>query len=162
MPEARRLFPHVLEKGSVFEVDVEGWGEPAFRHIEATIPRRVEGTALLSPFDPLIWYRDRALRVFDLHYRIEIYVPEEKRIHGYYVLPFLMDGEIVARVDLKTDRKASVLRVRAAHLEDGHPRDEVARRLAAHLEQTAAWLDCGSVAVEQRGNLAEELSRQLS
>ena len=89
-------------------------------------------------------------------------MPEEKRSHGYYVLPFLMDGEIVARVDLKTDRKGGVLRVRAAHLEDGHTRDDVARRLAAHLEQTAAWLDCGSVAVEQRGNLAEELSRQLS
>jgi uncharacterized protein YcaQ len=157
MPEARRLFPHVLEKGSVFEVDVEGWGAPAFRHIEATIPRRIEGTALLSPFDPLIWFRDRALRVFDLHYRIEIYVPEEKRIHGYYVLPFLMDGQIVARVDLKTDRKAGVLRVRAAHLEDGHPRGDVAPRLAAHLEQTAAWLGCESIDIEPWGDLAADL-----
>jgi uncharacterized protein YcaQ len=157
MPDARRLFPRVLDKGTVFEVEVAGWDRPAYRHGEATIPRRIRGTALLSPFDPLIWNRDRALRIFDLHYRVEIYVPEDKRIHGYYVLPFLMDGDIVARVDLKTDRKAGALRVRAAHLENGHRRSEVARRLAAHLELTAAWLGCGSIDVEPRGDLAEDL-----
>ncbi len=162
MPDARRLFPRVLDAGSVFEVEVSGWGEPAYRHVDATIPRRIEGAALLSPFDPLIWHRDRALRVFGLHYRIEIYVPEEQRVHGYYVLPFLMDGEIVARVDLKTDRKAEVLRVQAAHLEPGHHRDEVAQRLAAHLEETARWLDCGAIEVVPRGDLAEDLRAYLS
>ncbi len=162
MPEARRLFPRVLETESVFEVDIEGWGEPAYRHVESMIPRRVEGAALLSPFDPLIWRRDRALRIFGLHYRIEIYVPEEKRVHGYYVLPFLMDGEIVARVDLKTDRKAGVLQVRAAHLEAGRPREQVAQRLASHLEATASWLGCGSVAVEPRGDLGGALGKHLS
>jgi uncharacterized protein YcaQ len=161
MPDARRLLPRVLADGSVFEVEVAGWGEPGYRHADATIPRAVEGSALLSPFDPLIWFRDRALRVFGLHYRIEIYVPEEKRIHGYYVLPFLVDGRIVARVDLKTDRKAGVLRVRAAHLEAGHPRKDVARRLASHLEGTASWLGCGLVEVEPRGDLALELRAHL-
>lgn len=162
MPEARRLFPRVLDTGSVFEVEVAGWGQSAYRHVDATIPRRVEGTALLSPFDPLIWHRDRALRVFGLHYRIEIYVPEDERVHGYYVLPFLMDGEIVARVDLKTDRKAEVLRVQAAHLEPGRPRDEVAQRLAAHLERTAHWLECRGIEVVPRGDLAEDLRAHLS
>jgi uncharacterized protein YcaQ len=162
MPEARRLFPRVLDSGSVFEVEVAGWGQSAFRHVDATIPRRVEGTALLSPFDPLIWHRDRALRVFGLQYRIEIYVPEEQRVHGYYVLPFLMDGEIVARVDLKTDRKAEVLRVQAAHLEPGHRADQVASRLAAHLADTARWLDCGSIEVVARGDLAGDLARHMT
>ncbi len=162
MPDARRLFPKVLDRATVFEVEVDGWREPAYRHVEAGIPRSVEGSALISPFDPLIWFRARALRVFDLHYRIEIYVPEEKRIHGYYVLPFLMDGDIVARVDLKTDRGAGVLRVRSAHLEPGRPRDHVARRLASHLEGTASWLGCRSVAVEERGDLAGDLANRLS
>lgn len=161
MPDARRLFPRVLEGGSVFEVEVAGWGEPAYRHVEATIPRRVDGTALLSPFDPLIWHRDRARRLFGIHYRIEIYVPEEQRVHGYYVLPFLMNGEIVARVDLKTDRKAGVLRVAAAHLEPGNAREQVARRLAAHLEDTARWLECRSIDVVSRGDLAEDLRRHI-
>lgn len=161
MPDARRLFPRVLEGGSVFAVEVAGWGETAYRHVDATIPRRVEGTALLSPFDPLIWHRDRALRVFGMHYRIEIYVPEEQRVHGYYVLPFLMDGEIVARVDLKTDRKAGVLRVQAAHLEPGRNRDEVTRRLATHLRVTARWLECRSIEVTRRGDLAEDLRRHV-
>ena len=161
MPEARRLFPRVLDSGSVFEVDVEGWETPAYRHVDASIPRRVEGSALLSPFDPLIWHRDRARRVFGIHYRIEIYVPEEQRVHGYYVLPFLMDGEIVARVDLKTDRKAGVLRVQAAHLEAGHPRDQVARRLTAHLEATARWLECRAIHVAERGDLADPLRAHI-
>ena len=161
MPDARRLFPRVLANGSVFEVEVAGWGEPAYRHVEATIPRKIEGTALLSPFDPLIWHRDRALRVFGLHYRIEIYVPEEQRVHGYYVLPFLMDGEIVARVDLKTDRRAGVLRVRAAHVEPDQQAGPVVERLTAHLQATAAWLGCGAVEVEERGDLAQDLRRQL-
>lgn len=162
LPDARRLFPRVLRAGAVFEVEVSGWGETAYRHVDATIPRRVEGTALLSPFDPLVWNRDRALRVFGLHYRIEIYVPEEQRVHGYYVLPFLMDGETVARVDLKTDRKAETLRVQAAHIEPGHPRDEVARRLVAHLELTADWLGCRWIELAGRGDLAEDLRRHLT
>ena len=102
-----------------------------------------------------------ALRLFGIHYRIEIYVPEDQRVHGYYVLPFLMDGEIVARVDLKTDRKAGVLRVQAAHLEPGRVRAEVARRLADHLEETARWLGCQSIRVVNRGDLAEDLRRHI-
>jgi uncharacterized protein YcaQ len=162
MPDARRLFPRVLQSGSVFEVEVDGWGEQAFRHVEAGIPRSVEGSALISPFDPLIWFRERALRVFDLHYRIEIYVPKEQRIHGYYVLPFLMDGDIAARVDLKTDRNARLLTIRSAHLEPGRPRDVVARRLAEHLESTAKWLGCDSLTVEGQGDLSSALVAALA
>lgn len=159
MPDARRLFPRVLAGETVSEVDVEGWDRPAYRHVEARIPRSVSGEALLSPFDPLIWARDRALRVFGLHYRIEIYVPQEKRIHGYYVLPFLMDGSIAARVDLKTDRSQRTLRVRAAHLEPRADRTAVAERLARHLEVTAQWLGCDTIEVENWGDLADDLRR---
>jgi hypothetical protein len=145
----------------VSEVAVEGWDRPAFRHEDARIPRTVNGDALLSPFDPLIWFRDRALRVFGIHYRIEIYVPQERRVHGYYVLPFLMDGSIAARIDLKTDRSLRVLRVRSAHLEPLAERSEVAVRLADHLRTTAEWLGCDTIDVEGWGDLSHDLRRAL-
>ncbi len=161
MPDARRLFPRVIAGGTVTQVAVQGWDRPAFRHEAARIPRSVSGDALLSPFDPLIWFRERALRVFGLHYRIEIYVPQEKRVYGYYVLPFLMDGSIVARVDLKNDRSNRVLRVRSAHLEPSAARDGVADRLGEHLRTTAEWLGCESIAVEDWGDLAQDLRRAV-
>lgn len=161
MPDARRLFPRVISGGTVSRVDVLGWNRPAFRHEAARIPRSVDGDVLLSPFDPLIWFRERALRVFGLHYRIEIYVPQEKRVHGYYVLPFLMDGSIAARVDLKTDRSERVLRVRSAHLEPSANRGEVAIRLAEHLLTTAQWLGCDSIDVEDWGDLSHHLKRAV-
>ena len=157
-----RLVECVALLGRLLEVDVEGWDQTAYLHPDAMIPRRIDARALLSPFDPVVWYRDRAERLFGFHYRIEIYTPAPKRKFGYYVLPFLMDGEIVARVDLKTDRKAEVLRVQAAHLEPGHRADRVAPRLAAHLEDTARWLDCGAVEVVARGDLAGDLRARSS
>ena len=141
MPEARPLIERLSEEGELVEVEVEGWGRTAYLHPEARLPRKVEGRALLSPFDNLVWYRDRIERLWDFHYRIEIYVPEPKRVYGYYVLPFLLDGDLVARVDLKTDRKTGSLLVKGVFAEPGIDRARVARELRAELELTSllAW-----------------------
>ena len=141
MSQARPLIERLASRGSLVEVEVEGWSKPAYLHPEARLPRRVEGTALVSPFDSLIWHRPRLERLWGFRYRIEIYVPAAKRVYGYYVLPFLMDGRFVARVDLKSDRKAGVLRVKGAFAEPGVDRVAVARALRTELEEVAAWLD---------------------
>jgi uncharacterized protein YcaQ len=158
LPQARPLIDRLVADGDLVEAAVDGWDGPAYLHPEASLPRRVEGRALLSPFDNLIWYRDRVQRLWDFHYRIEIYVPEPKRVYGYYVLPFLLDGELVARVDLKVDRKAGALLVKGAFSEPDIDPIRVARELRAELETTAAWLDLSELVVSRNGDLAPRLT----
>jgi hypothetical protein len=158
MPQARPLFKDLVAEGSLIRVEVQGWDEPAYLHPEAKLPRRVEGRALLSPFDNLVWYRDRVHRLWDFYYRIEIYVPEPKRVHGYYVLPFLLDGHLVARVDLKSDRKAGSLLVKGAFAEPDVDKVRVGRELLAELEAVATWLGLDDVVVSRNGDLAGRLT----
>ena len=139
---ARPRVAELVEAGRLVEACVEGWGQPAYLPAGVGRARRPRGATvtLLSPFDSLIWFRDRALRLFDFHYRIEIYVPAAKRVHGYYVLPVLVGDRLVARVDLKADRPAGVLRVAAAWAEAGCDRAATVRPLVAALDELRCWL----------------------
>jgi uncharacterized protein len=147
----------LVAAGEIERVDVEGWSAPAYLRAGRTVPRRDRGTALLCPFDPLIFFRPRVERLFDFHYRIEIYTPAAKRRYGYYVWPLLMDGQLVARVDLKADRTTDSLRVVGAFGEPDQPRARVAAALAGELESMAAWLGLSAVSVAGRGDLAKDL-----
>ena len=157
MPAARPVLRRLVQAGDLEEVEVEGWDRPGYVHPEATLPRWARGTALLSPFDSLIWYRPRVERLWDFHYRIEIYVPESKRVYGYYVLPFLYEGDLVARVDLKTDRRRNALQVKGAFAEPGVDRKKVGRALGKELELVASWLDLDDVIVDRNGDLHDHL-----
>lgn len=150
--DARPRILELVAEGSLTEVRVDGWREQAYLHAEARIPRKIDASALLSPFDPLVWYRPRAERLFGFHYRIEIYVPAHLRKWGYYVLPFLLDETIVARVDLKAERNTGQLRVLATHLEAGTDAPRCAAELASELRTLAGWLGLTDVAVS--GNAA--------
>jgi uncharacterized protein YcaQ len=150
----------LVAEGVLAPVDVEGLRGPWYRHRDAVVPRRATGAALLSPFDPLVFERTRLADLFGTTYRIEIYVPAAKRQYGYYVLPFLQDERVTARVDVKADRQAGVLRVQAAHAEPWAT-PSTAPRLAGELATMARWLGLGDVVVVDRGDLARDLARAL-
>ena len=162
---ARTAIDELVDAGELIPVEVPGWGRggaagAAWLHRDARLPRRMDAAAVLSPFDPVVWERARALRLFDFHYRIEIYTPQEKRQFGYYVLPVLLGDTIVGRVDLKNDRQAGVLRVQASWAEPTAPAD-TAGRLAEVLRSTADWQGLGGIEVVQRGNLAAGLAAEI-
>ncbi|MFT4307161.1 MAG: crosslink repair DNA glycosylase YcaQ family protein [Microbacterium sp.] len=152
-----RVVRDLAAEGALVPVTVAGWREPAWLHTEARIPRRVTATTVLTPFDPVVWFRRRAERLFGFDYRIEIYTPAQKRRFGYYCLPVLMDDALVGRVDLKADRAASVLRVQSAWWEPGRPTD-AADRLAGVLREAAAWQGLAAVSISRWGDATDELA----
>jgi len=157
---AKARMAELVEDGAMVPVTVKGWREQAYVDPAAKRPRRVDAQALLSPFDNLIWFRERTERMFAVRYRIEIYTPAAKRTHGYYVLPFLEGDALTARVDLKSDRKAGVLIVQASHAEPWAG-DATPVRLAQELKLMAGWLGLDSVRVEPKGDLAAALSEAV-
>ena len=157
----KTAMPSLIEDGTLVPVKVDGWSIKDYRHRDAGAPRKAGANALLSPFDPLVWERSRAERLFDFRYRIEIYTPEPKRIYGYYVLPFLEGDRLTARFCLKADRQAGLLRVNAAHSEDGVDAVQTAEAAAPELRRMAAWLGLADVETAQRGALAKPLRQAL-
>ncbi|MCR2827170.1 DNA glycosylase AlkZ-like family protein, partial [Microbacterium sp. zg.Y909] len=160
-----RAVGDLVDDGTLRPVTVEGWesaGRPAnaWLHRDAALPRRVDATALLTPFDPLVWFRDRAERLFGFDYRIEIYTPAHKRRFGYYSLPVLVGDDVVGRVDLKADRPRCTLLVQSAWWEHGRP-PEAADRLAGELREAARWQGLEHISVGRWGDAADDLAAAL-
>ena len=162
-PDGEGAVGRLVAAGELEEVEVAGWDRPGYLAAGARVPRRVTAAALLSPFDPLVWYRPRALRMFGFHYRISIYTPAAKREHGYYVLPVLVDDELVGRADLKSDRRSGRLLLQHAHVEPGHAgrADELAARVAPLLHEAAAWQGLGEVTPTGVGTWGPALAARL-
>ncbi len=150
----------LVEEGTLQPVAVEGWKQQGYLHKDAACPRKADVSALLSPFDSLIWERQRTQRLFDFYFRLEIYTPIHKRLHGYYVLPFLLGDRLVGRVDLKANRHESRLEVRGGSAEKGVRVGQIVEPLAAQLSQLAQWLKLEGVAVvSRRGDLMRALKK---
>jgi uncharacterized protein len=152
----------LVADGELEQVEIDGWKAPAYLPVGQTIPRQERGTALLCPFDPLIFFRPRVERLFDFRYRIEIYTPAPKREFGYYVWPFMLDGQLVGRVDLKAERVSGALNVVGAFTEPGQDAARVAEPLAEQLRSMASWLQLADVTVGTRGDLVGKLRRALA
>jgi uncharacterized protein YcaQ len=159
--QSKSAIADLVATGELEPVQVEGWTAPAYLRAGQPVPRVDRGTALLCPFDPLIFFRPRIERLFGFHYRIEIYTPAAKRRYGYYVWPLLLDGDLVARVDLKADRSAGVLQVIGAFIEPGQDARRVADAMAGELQTMATWLGLAGVTAGERGDLAGALRRAL-
>jgi len=157
--ETRRALAELVEEGGVEPASVEGWRQPAFLARGAKAPARNTVSALVSPFDPLVWFRDRTARLFGFHYRIEIYTPAAKRRYGYYVLPFLHRGRLAARLDLKADRPAGTLHAHGIFAEEKAERTGLAEAVAAELRHLAMWLGLDEIRVGTRGDLAAPVAR---
>jgi uncharacterized protein YcaQ len=158
-PVAKRLVAELVDEGRLVPARVDGWNDPAYVLPEVKVPRTIEARAFVTPFDSLVWDRRRLRRLFGMDYTIEIYTPVAKRVYGYYVFPFLLDDEIVARCDLKADRERRVLMVQSAHLERGQDARRVIPALARELQQLQAWLRLDHLEIGERGDLAVKLRR---
>jgi uncharacterized protein YcaQ len=159
--ETKVALQELVEAGQLKLVAVEGWKQQAYLHAKAAMPRKIAASALVSPFDPTVWERDRAERLFGFRYRIEIYTPGPKRVFGYYVLPFLMGDRFAARVCLKADRQAGMLRVNTAHREPHADEEETVAALARELQRMAPWLGLKDIAIASKGDLASALKRAI-
>jgi uncharacterized protein YcaQ len=156
-PIAKRLVAELVDERRLVPASVDGWGEPAYMYPRARIPRAVHARALVTPFDSLVWDRDRIDRLFGMKYTIELYLPPSKRVFGYYVFPFLLGDTLVARCDVKADRARGVLMVQSAHLEPGQKERRVAAALADELMRV--WLGLDRIEVGRRGDLSPALKR---
>ena len=157
----KKALPELIEDGVLLPVEVEGWTIKAYRHRDSGAPRKAGTNTLLSPFDPLVWERSRAERLFNFRYRIEIYTPQEKRVFGYYVLPFLEGDRLTARFCLKADRQAGLLRVNASHGEEGIDAVRTAEAAAPELRRMAQWLGLADVEAAALGSLAKPIRQAL-
>jgi len=151
----------LVDEGELSEIHVDGWRSPAYLARSACVPRRIAGAALMSPFDPIVWYRPRAERLFDFKYRIEIYVPKAKRKWGYYVLPFRLGDRLAARVDLKADRQNRVLLVQSAYPEAESSEEETLPALAQELHALANWLDLEAINVVSHNRFCRSLAKAI-
>ncbi|MDE2446176.1 MAG: YcaQ family DNA glycosylase [Alphaproteobacteria bacterium] len=159
--ETKTAIAECVENGELLPINVDGWSKPYYIHAATKLPRKAGGTALLSPFDPLCWERDRTERIFNFHYRIEIYTPAEKRKFGYYVLPFLNGEDLCGRVCLKADREAGILRANALYHEDMVDPEETAEAMAAELKRMAGWLGLANIEIKKSGNLAAAVAKHF-
>lgn len=159
--DVRSTLADLVDDGEILAATVPGWKHPAFADPKGATPRTIEGATVLSPFDPVVWNRDRAQRLFDFEYKIEIYVPQAKRRWGYYVLPVMVDGHIVARLDVKTDREHGVLRIKASHAEASRNDKTTAARVADAIRDLAQLVQVETIDVSSRGNLARLLRREI-